>query len=239
MNVPTRMADEEFIYGDMIALAPSLEVDPARAGGPTDPSGDGFMDIDVSGFTLTPGDFNDSAAASVTQFRFVRGDFDFSGDVTIEDEAIINASLGRNLDEQSDCLDEFGLPIIDPTTMMPFQCWVEGREANRILAMMNMDKTDGPGGVNADTVTQSDIDAFGTEFSFCFADITTDGSCVPGTSDGLATLSDFSCYLAEWSLGTSFADITTSGSCTPGVGGDGVDLSDFSCYLAEWSLGCP
>ncbi|MEM7756008.1 MAG: GC-type dockerin domain-anchored protein [Planctomycetota bacterium] len=239
MTVPTRTADEEFIYGDMIALAPSLEVDPTRAGGPTDPNGDGFQDVDVAGFELTPGAFNDSAAAGVTQFRFVRGDFDFDGEVTADDESIIAVSLGRNLDEQSDCLDEFGMPIIDPSTMQPFQCWVEGREANRILAMMNMDKTDGMGGGNAPEVTQADIDAFNAEFTFCIADVTIDGTCDPSSSDGAATLSDFSCYLSLWSNSDALADITTTGTCVPGAGGDGVDLSDFSCYLAEWSQGCP
>ncbi|MEL7471751.1 MAG: GC-type dockerin domain-anchored protein [Planctomycetota bacterium] len=71
-----------------------------------------------------------------------------------------------------------------------------------------------------------------------FADITASGTCVPGSGDGVVDLSDFSCYLAEWSLSTAFADITTSGTCVAGTGGDGVDLSDFSCYLAEWSGGC-
>jgi len=239
MTVPTRTADEEFIYGDMIAVAPSLEVNPARAGGPTDPNGDGFQDIDVSGFELTPGDFNDSAAAGVTQFRFVRGDFDFDGEVTNDDASIISASLGRNLDEQSDCLDELGMPIIDPSTMQPFRCWVEGREANRILAMMNMDKTDGMGGGNATVVTQADLDAFNAEFSFCLADVTATGTCVPGSDDGVADLSDFSCYLSLWSTSDPLADITTTGTCLPDMGGDGVDLSDFSCYLSEWSQGCP
>ncbi|MEM7754112.1 MAG: lamin tail domain-containing protein [Planctomycetota bacterium] len=70
------------------------------------------------------------------------------------------------------------------------------------------------------------------------ADITTDGSCTPGVFDGAVTLSDFSCFLSEWSAGSPIADITITGECTPGAGGDGVDLSDFSCYLAEWSGGC-
>jgi len=71
-----------------------------------------------------------------------------------------------------------------------------------------------------------------------FADITSTGTCVPGTGDGVVDLSDFSCFLAEWSNATAFADITLTGVCTPGAGGDGVDLSDFSCFLAEWSGGC-
>ncbi|MEO0482169.1 MAG: GC-type dockerin domain-anchored protein [Planctomycetota bacterium] len=70
------------------------------------------------------------------------------------------------------------------------------------------------------------------------ADITATGTCVPGAGDGVVDLSDFSCFLSQWSASAPIADITTTGVCTPGMGGDGVDLSDFSCYLAEWSGGC-
>jgi len=70
------------------------------------------------------------------------------------------------------------------------------------------------------------------------ADITGTGACNPGFGDGIVDLSDFSCYLSQWSAGNPVADITLTGTCTPGAGGDGVDLSDFSCYLAEWSGGC-
>jgi len=71
------------------------------------------------------------------------------------------------------------------------------------------------------------------------ADITDNGTCQPGTQEGVVTLSDFSCYLSLWSAGDPLADITPTGTCMPGMGGDGVDLSDFSCYLATWSAGCP
>ncbi|MEL7473816.1 MAG: GC-type dockerin domain-anchored protein, partial [Planctomycetota bacterium] len=77
-----------------------------------------------------------------------------------------------------------------------------------------------------------------TDPSCAAADITATGACTPGMGDGVVDLSDFSCYLAEWSASSAFADITATGSCVVGSGGDGVDLSDFSCYLAEWSGGC-
>ncbi|MEL7473994.1 MAG: GC-type dockerin domain-anchored protein [Planctomycetota bacterium] len=95
-------------------------------------------------------------------------------------------------------------------------------------------------GENVGWLNLDDSNAF-VEFDHgcALADITTFGSCVPGASDGLVDLSDFSCYLSLWSLGGLMADITTTGSCVPGSGDGVVDLSDFSCYLAEWSLGCP
>jgi len=71
------------------------------------------------------------------------------------------------------------------------------------------------------------------------ADITQTGLCTPGMPDGAMDLSDFSCYLSEWSSSSALADITTDGVCDPGNGGDGVTLSDFSCFLSVWSAGCP
>jgi len=70
------------------------------------------------------------------------------------------------------------------------------------------------------------------------ADITSTGTCNPGNGDGVIDLSDFSCFLSQWSAGAAIADITTTGQCNPGNGGDGViDLSDFSCFLSQWSAG--
>jgi len=75
----------------------------------------------------------------------------------------------------------------------------------------------------------------------CVADITIDGVCQPDQpTDGVATLSDFSCYLSLWSGLMNDADITVDGVCDPDTGGgDGVTLSDFSCYLSLWAAGCP
>lgn len=72
----------------------------------------------------------------------------------------------------------------------------------------------------------------------CAADVTSEGVCAPGAGDGLATLSDFSCYLTLWFTGDAGADLTGEGSCEPGTGGDGVTLSDFACFLGLWSEGC-
>ena len=72
------------------------------------------------------------------------------------------------------------------------------------------------------------------------ADVTVDGTCVPGEGDNAVTLSDFSCYLSLWAADDPLADVTVTGTCTPDEPLDGmVDLSDFSCYLSVWSAGCP
>ncbi|MEM9064072.1 MAG: GC-type dockerin domain-anchored protein [Planctomycetota bacterium] len=249
-TVPTRTADEEWVYGDMTPTLVDLEYDPLETGAPTDPAGDGFADIDVTGFTLTPGDFND--AAGLTQFRFVRGDFDFDGVVTEDDASIISASLGRHLDELSDCLDEMGMPIIDPSTSQPFQCWVEGRELQGIMAMRRMDPADGVGGANADDVTQSDIDAFNTEFPFapdCIGDVTTTGATLPGQPgfgepDGAADLDDLGYFLGFFLVNdASVADLTSTGATLDGQPGFGipdsfVDIDDLGYFLNFWLQGC-
>ncbi|MEL7473978.1 MAG: GC-type dockerin domain-anchored protein [Planctomycetota bacterium] len=85
----------------------------------------------------------------------------------------------------------------------------------------------------------SDTEGWIARLVTCDADITTDGACQPGAGDGAVTLSDFSCYLSEWSQASAIADVTTTGACDFGAGGDGVDLSDFSCFLAAWASGCP
>jgi len=72
----------------------------------------------------------------------------------------------------------------------------------------------------------------------CPPDITSTGTCDPGNGDGVTDLSDFSCFLTQWSAGAAIADVTLTGTCDFGNGGDGVDLSDFSCYLATWAGGC-
>ena len=70
------------------------------------------------------------------------------------------------------------------------------------------------------------------------ADITGAG-LMDGVPDGRGTLSDFTAYVARWSLGDPRADITPDGACEPGGPLDGVTLSDLSCFLAIWDRGCP
>ena len=72
-TVPTRIADESWIYGEMIGSSFDVTYDTTRFGSPTDPDGDGFADIAIEAmgdtFKLTPGTFNDHAPTGITQFR--------------------------------------------------------------------------------------------------------------------------------------------------------------------------
>jgi len=176
----SRMADEEFIYGDLLSV-PGLGFDPARSDGPTDPAGpryDGscdpdtsgacapnpsgtylFKPVNLSGFALTPGNFNDGGVSSITQFRWVTGDFNFDGVADVEDLHLINQRLGASLDDTQIVSDDNNTPddAGDDFTYTGYK-W-QGREFNALLAMMNMAPTDGPGGANAPTVTGADITA--------------------------------------------------------------------------------
>ncbi len=199
MTVPTRMADEEWVYGEHGPADGALtywiereeETSPGVFelvtvyGAPTDPNGDGFQDIDITGFAMTPGDFNDGSTAGITQFRFVRGDFNFDQTVDAADRARIMADLGQDLDRTTPCLDDMGMPN-------GFTCYFyEGRMANGLMAMMNMDTADGTGGTNASFVTQSDLDTWDAEFGLpCIGDIADDFGTL-NSGDAMVSFGDF------------------------------------------------
>jgi hypothetical protein len=221
-TVPTRMADEEWIYGEQGPNDGDFTYLPGSSGAPTDPNGDGFQDLDVTGFAMTPGGFNDGGA--IAQFRFVRGDFDFNGLVDSADGDLIEGKLGEHLDVLTDCLDEFGNPVV--IFGQTVQCYLyEGRTANALLAMMNMDKTDGTGGANAASVTQSDIDAWNDEFGV--------GGCNPADIAepfGLLDLADIIAFTTAFVAQDSAADIDPNGI---------FDLQDINAFVTAFLNGCP
>lgn len=223
-TVSTRTADEEWIYGEQGPADGAFTFVPADSGAPTDPNGDGFADIDITGFALTPGDFNDLASAGIAQFRFVRGDFNFDGSADAADGSLIAASLGDDLDMTVDCVDEFGDPVL--VNGLPVLCSrYEGRAANGLMAMMNMVKTDGVGGGNAAFVTQADLDAWNAEFgaSGCNA---ADLNEPFGTLD----LSDINAFVA------GFVAMEPAGD----INGNGVfDLTDINLFVSAFTAGCP
>lgn len=176
----TRIADEEWVYGDILSV-PGIQYDPARSDGPTDPNGpryDGscdpdtnpgcapnpsgvyfFKPINLTGFAMTPGNYNDGGVAGITQFRFIPGDFNFDGVADIEDHYLIHARLGATLDDTVPVEDNNNTPL-DPSDDFTYTGWKwQGRDFNGLLAMMEMSTNDGPGGTNAPAVTVADIEA--------------------------------------------------------------------------------
>lgn len=227
-QVPTRMADEEFIYGELFTVfspfAPpptdneilgQTEFDPARSGAPTDPNGDGFQDIDITGFLMTPGSFNDHPSNNaITQFRFITGDMNFDGVVDCSDVDAAAALIGATLDDTT--------PDVDPANV-PFQRYVyTGRSFQQMLVALDMDTADGMGGENSLAVTQADVDAISA--------LSIENCCPTDlTDDGVTDISDLLLLLTVFNTADATGDIT----------GDGVtDISDLLQLLTVFNTDC-
>lgn len=232
-TVSTRMADEEFIYGDCTGLSTEFTYDPARSGAPTDPSGDGFMDISIESggdsFKLTPGTFNDHVATGIAQFRFVVGDVNFDGlvdaaDLVMFDEQLLDADF----DATEDYIDpDTGLPVADPNNAGEnLQSYVfQDRLANAFLAARNLDMTDGIDGANADSPTAAD--------RAVLAGLVGDVPCSVAdlvTPFGTLDFFDVIAFLGAFSGGDLSADLVMDGV---------LDFFDVQAYLTAFSAGCP
>ncbi len=233
--VDTDMADEEWIYGEGLSPATSRELNPALAGGPTDqnpatkydssgnPDPQGFFlldDINLTGFNLTPGDFNDVDSTGVgginiTQYRFIEGDINFSGKWDYHDSNLAATLLGATLDDQEMKIDDRNTASTSDDVVYTGWKW-EGRAFQTLLALMCMDPADGPGGSNAAEVTQSDIDA-----AFrCPSDY---------DSNGFPNGDDFDAFVADFEQGLIAADWDANGF----VNGD-----DFDGFVLAFEAGC-
>lgn len=99
----------------------------------------------------------------------------------------------------------------------PFQNYTwQGRDFQVLLMMLNMDTTDGPGGANADTVTQADVDAV-------FAAITPKLCAGDVDADDDTDVFDFGVYVGNF--GSDDVPCGTLGDLD--LDGD-VDVPDFS-----------
>ncbi len=224
-TVPTRMADESWIYGECTGSSLDMTYDDTRYGAPTDQSGDGFADIAISAgsdsFKLTPGTFNDHAATGITQFRFVEGDLNFDGVVDAADLDLFDTALfGADLDATED--------FIDPDTETTFpdpdnpgsnlQAYVfEGRLANAYLAaacLSDLDGTEVPGSDDRDVLA-------GMVGTLCEADF---------TGEGDLNFLDVSAFLTAFGNQDASADFTGEGQ---------FNFLDVSAFLTAFGMGCP
>ena len=231
-TVATRMADEEFIYGDMIGSALDFLYDASRVGAPTDPNGDGFQDISIgtgtNAFRLTPGGFNDHAPTGISQTRFIVGDLNFDGVVDTADLALLDASLlGADFDATTDLLDDEGQVVLNPDTLEPLPSYVfQGRLANAFLAATNLDQTDGPGGTNAATVTLADRGVLAGLIGPV-------GCSQADLAEPLGTLNvfDLFAYLGLYAAQDPAADLAEPF--------DLINVFDLFAYLDTYNQGCP
>tara|TARA_R110002096_G_scaffold173781_10_gene349161 strand:- start:120112 stop:121626 length:1515 start_codon:yes stop_codon:yes gene_type:complete len=149
--VPTRIADESWIYGECEGASIDMIYNPLSYGAPTDPSGDGFADISIANgsnvFSLTPGSFNDHAESGIAQFRFITGDLNFDGlvdaaDLTLFDTWLLSADFDATVDYIH---PDTGFPIADPANLGEnFQSYVfQGPLANAYLSAACLSDADG------------------------------------------------------------------------------------------------
>ena len=239
-TVRTRMADEEFFYGELDPAAITqmkFISDPLYSGGPTDPNGPHynvshvldpagtylFDDVSRVGYHMTPGNFNEVnstaiGGANITQFRFVRGDFNFDGVVNQADLQLIQSRLGATLDDQIPIVDGRGTTSTADDVSRTAWKW-QGRDFNALLAMKNMNTTDGAGGTNAASVTQQDIDA--------------ERLIIPCPADfngvGGVTVQDIFDFLGAWFAALPAADFNHV---------NGITVQDIFDYLSAWFAGC-
>lgn len=232
--VETTTADEEWVYGEQTSNVASLLYNPALTKGPTDPNGQHYNaagipdssgeflldDINVTGFKLTPGNYNDvnssgSGGINIVQYRFVDKDYNFDGVFDAADYALIQSRLGASLDDTATLINDKHTDDTGDDVAYTGWKW-QGREVQAVLAMMFADPHDGPGGTNASFVTASDVAAS----FFCTADF---------NGDGFVNGDDFDGYVAAFELGDDTADYNHDGFVT----GD-----DFDSYVAAFEIGC-
>ncbi len=225
-TVPTRTADESFIYGDMTGASIDFTYDTTRYGAPTDPKGDGFADIAIHAgedtFNLTPGGFNDHAATGISQFRFVPGDLNFDGIVDSDDLDLFDSTLAdADFDATEDYIDpDSGEPIANPSDAgNNFQSYVfQGRLANAYLGAMNLDSGDGEAFPSAaDRIVLAGLVG---PVSCNAADL---------TEDGVLDFFDVSAFLDAFGAQDPSADYTNDGM---------YDFFDVSEFLDIFGSGC-
>ncbi len=230
----TSMADEEFIYGEQPAATNTLNFNPALVKGPTDPNGPRYNaqgeldangqylldDINLVGFHLTPGTFNDvdssgQGGINIVQFRFVPKDYNFDGVFDYADYALIQSRLGASPDDTATLVNDKN--TVDTGDDVAYTGWKwQGRELQAILAMMNADPHDGVGGANATFVTASDVAA-----SFrCAADV---------NNDGFINGDDYDLFASHFDAADPAGDFNHDGF----VNGD-----DYDAFASAFDGGC-
>jgi len=155
-----------------------------------------ITNLNLDGFAMTPGDFNDfnggaRGASSVMQYRFVRGDFNFDGMVDAADLSLIEGRANATLDDTVEDVYDNGTPENFADDVMFDRYIWQGRGFQQTLMMLDTDMADGEGGMNAEFVTMADIQAVRdlVPVELCLGDC--DGSGAVDFNDLVSMLFEF------------------------------------------------
>src|SRR5262249_20443801 len=152
---------------------------------------------------------------NIQQFRFLEGDINFDGKWDYHDSDLAVTLLGASLDDTITMVDDRN--TVDTGDDVTYTGWKwQGRAFQTLLALMNMDPHDGPGGTNAPFVTQSDVDAVFR----CPADY---------DSNAFVNGDDFDAFSYDFFFGLPSADWNADGF----VNGD-----DFDGFALAFFYGC-
>lgn len=231
--VRTRMADEEFIYGELVSL-PALQFNQTidaegyiGVKAPTDPDGptyDGscdpddpstpcapaagpylFQDLVTTGYAMSPGRLNDADLSAKGGAVITQFRF-VPGDFNFDGEANVQ-DFALIRDRLGTSLDETYDAFCPDMTTPLLRYRFEDRSFQQVVAMTLMSDGDTP-----DVVTQSDVDAHRISLGF--------GIAPDQNGDGVVNGSD-----VAWNTSNAIADIN----------GDGVvDGADLAQLLASW-----
>jgi hypothetical protein len=186
-----------------------------------------FTDVDLTGWEVTPGDYNDGAGlfqirlgvaqsgddlpAGFSGRVWADGDLDFDGVVDGDDLSLAQQFLGATPGDTEPASDPQGEDTVR---------WVYQLSEFQALEMArHLDSADGPMGGNANAVTEADLDALTAMIA------------LPGDTngDGAVDLNDLLTVLSN------FGDATAGGAADGDIDGNGeVDLNDLLTVLSNF-----
>ena len=242
--VPTRMADEEWVYGEVPVIT-GLVYDNSIDGegfrqvkGPTDQNGpmfDGscnpddpstdcpsapegallFQDINLAGFRLTPGRLNDHDASGSGGANIAQ--FRFTpGDFNFDGVADTEdyRLICAGVGADLDAVAPWICP--DGETVIDNYVF-QGREFQRVHAMQQMAPSDGDAGANATIITAADATAHRVMLGF--------GVAPDQNGDGVVNATDLALILGSWGTDDPIADVDCNGA---------VNAADLALVLGAW-----
>ncbi len=237
--VSTRMADEEFIYGDLISVAAleynsGVDVDGfIQSKAPTDPNGPGydgscdpsdpmsgcmpnggmflFDDMNTAGYTMSPGALNDADLSGMGGPVITQFQF-VEGDFDFDGVAT-TADFALMCAMEGASLDDSFMDVCSDGVTPMLRYVFEDRAFQQAVAMTMMSDGD-----DANVITAADITAHRVMLGF--------GVAPDQDGNGVVDGADLANLLAKWNTNDPIADLDCSGV---------VNGADLAQLLAGWN----